>query len=431
MRTNFTAEQLSQPGIADAARAVRSCVHCGMCNATCPTYQVATDERDGPRGRIQLMQAMLEKGGAPSATTVHHIDRCLSCLSCRTTCPSSVDYARLVDQARIHIAETYTRPRDERLFRRFLSIVLPRPGLFRFAMRLAPLAKPLNRLLPAPFRRMAAMAPANVPRVSPVRPGIYKAIGQRRMRVALMRGCVQQVLGPEIDHAAIRLLTRLGAEIVVPAGGGCCGALNHHLGLEASAKRFARANISAWWKLREKGGIDRIVSTASGCGAIVKDYGHLLATDPTASRASTLAPLVSDVAELAEELGYTGHARVPLDVAYHSACSLQHGQRLSGLGERLLKTAGYTLTPVRDAHLCCGSAGHYSLLQPEMSSTLRDAKLTALTAGAPAVIASGNIGCLEHLRAASSTPLVHTIELLDWAAGGPAPARLERIAAAS
>jgi glycolate oxidase iron-sulfur subunit len=298
-------------------------------------------------------------------------------------------------------------------------------------MRLAPLAKPLNRLLPAPFRRMAAMAPAMAPSAKPVKPGIYKAVGQRRMRVALMRGCVQQVLGPEIDHAAIRLLTRLGAEVVVPSSGGCCGALNHHLGLEASAKRFARANIAAWWKLREKGAIDRIVSTASGCGAIVKDYGHLLATDPAAPRAATLAPLVRDIAELAEELGYTGHAREPLDVAYHSACSLQHGQRQAGLGERLLKSAGFTLTPVRDAHLCCGSAGHYSLLQPEMSSTLRDAKLTALTAGAPAVIASGNIGCLEHLRAASATPLVHTIELLDWAAGGPAPARLERIAAAS
>ncbi len=411
--------------MAGAAAAVRACVHCGMCNATCPTFQILADERDGPRGRIQLMQAMLEKGGTPSDAVVRHVDRCLSCLSCRTTCPSSVDYARLVDKARAHIAETYTRPRGERWFRAFLATVLPRPRLFRWAMRAAPLAVPFAWALPAPFRRMATLAPAQAPRGEAPKPGVYPAEGQRKMRVAFHRGCVQRVLDPAIDHAAIRLLTRLGAEVIVTKGGGCCGALNHHLGLEASAKRYARANVSAWWKLHEGEGVDRIVSTASGCGAVLKDYGHLLDRDPGyAFRTKKLAPLVRDVTEVLAELGYRGQAPRPMTVAYHAACSMQHGQRLSGLSERLLTEAGFALVPVRDAHLCCGSAGHYSLLQPEMAGELRGRKVTALTEHAPQAIASGNIGCLEHLRAVSEVPLLHTIELLDWAAGGPKPARL-------
>ena len=425
MRTGFSAEQLADPGLADAASAIRSCVHCGMCNATCPTYQVAADERDGPRGRIQLMQAMLEKGGTPSETAVRHVDRCLTCLSCRTTCPSSVDYSRLVDEARIHIAENYRRPAGERWFRWFLSVVLPRPGLFKLAMRAAPLAKPFERLLPAPFRRMAAMAPAKAPEGVSPRPGVYPAQGARKMRVALVRGCVQRVLAPEIDQAAIRLLNRLGAEVVIAPGSGCCGALNHHLGLEASAKRYAKANVAAWSKVLENGGLDRIVSTASGCGSLVKDYGHLLAHDAGwVFRTRKLSPLVRDITELVEELGYAGRAPEKLTIAYHSACSLQHGQRLPGLGERLLAAAGFALAPVKDSHLCCGSAGHYSLLQPEMSGELRRRKIAALTAREPQVIASGNIGCLEHLRAEAAIPLVHTVELLDWAAGGERPARL-------
>jgi len=428
MRTNFSESQLARPGMAAAAHAVRACVHCGMCNATCPTFQLVADERDGPRGRIQLMQAMLEKGGAPSDVTVRHVDRCLSCLSCRTTCPSSVDYARLVDKARIHIAEHYTRPRDERWFRSFLATVLPRPRLFRWAAKLAPLAGPLGWALPAPFKRMAALAPGHAISGQPPRPGTYPAEGRRKLRVALHRGCVQQVLDPAIDHAAIRLLTRLGAEVVVTRGGGCCGALNHHLGLEASAKRYARANVSAWWKLHEGEGVDRIVSTASGCGAQLKDYANLLDRDPGyAFRTRKLAPLVRDVTEVVAELGCKGRAPEKLRVAYHAACSMQHGQRLSGLSERLLTEAGFALVPVRDAHLCCGSAGHYSLLQPEMSGELRTRKIAALAEHEPQLIVSGNIGCLEHLRAVAGVPMFHTIELLDWAAGGPKPERLSAL----
>ncbi len=425
MRTAFTATQLEDPGLAEAAAVVRGCVHCGLCNATCPTYQVLGDERDGPRGRIQLMQAMLEADAAPSETVVRHVDRCLSCLSCRTTCPSSVDYARLVDRARVHIAGTYRRPAAERWFRSFLAAVLPRPGLFRWAIKAAPLAGPLGRFLPAPFRRMAALAPSTPPDGEAPAPGIYPAEGTRRMRVALLRGCVQRVLAPEIDRAAIRLLNRLGAEVVVPAGSGCCGALNQHMGLEASAKRFAKANVAAWSKVLEEGGLDRIAVTASGCGTLVKDYAHLLGHDAGwVFRARKLAPLTRDICELVEELGYAGSAPEPLDVACHAACSLQHGQRLTGLGERLLAGAGFRLTPVAEGHLCCGSAGHYSLLQPEMAGELKARKVAALTGGAPQVIASGNIGCLEHLRSGTATPLVHTVELLDWAAGGERPARL-------
>ncbi len=428
MRTAFTAAQLEDPGLAEAAAAVRGCVHCGLCNATCPTYQVLGDERDGPRGRIQLMQRMLEANATPSATVVRHVDRCLSCLSCRTTCPSSVDYLRLVDEARAHIAQTYRRPASERWFRTFLAAVLPRPALFRLAMKAAPLARPLGRLLPAPFRRMAALAPTSPPDGEAPEPGVYPAHGERRMRVALLRGCVQRVLAPEIDRAAIRLLNRLGAEVVVPAGSGCCGALNHHMGLEASARRAAKANIAAWSKGLENGGLDRSVGTASGCGTLVEDYAHLLGPEPGwVFRAGKLGPLARDICELAEELGYRGQAPEPVAVAYHAACSLQHGQRLPGLGERLLAAAGFALAPVSDPHLCCGSAGHYSLLQPEMAGELRSRKLAALTGGGPAVIASGNIGCLEHLRAGTDVPLVHTVELLDWAAGGERPARLRAL----
>lgn len=425
MRTAFTPEQLKDAGTADAARAIRACVHCGMCNATCPTYQVTGDERDGPRGRIQIMQQMLEQGGTPSDVAVHHVDRCLSCLACRTTCPSSVDYARLVDRSREHIAQHYVRPRDERWFRAFLARVLPYPGRFRLAMRMAPLSRLLGRFLPEPFRRTAGLAPQTPPDGAEPAPGIYPAEGVRRMRVAMLRGCVQRVLTPEIDRAAIRLLNRLGAEVVVPASSGCCGALNHHLGHEASARRFARANILAWWKVHESGGVDRIVVTASGCGAQVKDYDHLLRADSGfVFRTKKLIPLVRDVTELVEELGYRGQAPEPVVVAYQSACSLQHGQRRAGLGERVLAAAGFTLAPVGESHLCCGSAGHYSLLQSEMSETLRARKIAHLAAGDPAVIASGNMGCMEHLRRATDTPIVHTVELLDWASGGPKPARL-------
>lgn len=422
MRTAFTPEQLQRPGLAEAARAVRSCVHCGMCNATCPTYAVVSDERDGPRGRIQIMQAMLEKGGAPSEIAVRHVDRCLSCLSCRATCPSGVDYARLVDQARIHIAQNYTRPRGERWFRSFLAAVLPYPGRMRWAMRLAPLSKTFARFLPDSFRAMAALAPASLPDGEEVKPGVYPATGSRKMRVALVRGCVQGVLAPEIDRAAIRLLARLGAEIVVAPGSGCCGALNHHLGLEASARRFARANIAAWWKAHESGSIDRIVSTASGCGAQVKDYDHLVGGEAGWSfRTRKLVPMVRDITELLDELGYSGIAPEKLTIAYQSPCSLQHGQRILGLGERLLASAGFVLVPVRDPHMCCGSAGHYSLLQPEMAGELRARKIATLTEHSPDIIASGNIGCLDHLRRGTGTPLAHTVQLLDWAAGGEKP----------
>jgi glycolate oxidase iron-sulfur subunit len=429
VRTDFSEAQLKDPGIADAASAIRACVHCGMCNATCPTYLITGDERDGPRGRIQIMQAMLEKGGTPSDVAVRHVDRCLSCLSCRTTCPSSVDYMRLVDKARAHIAESYTRPRDERWFRSFLARVLPYPGRFKLAMRLAPLSKMLGRALPEIFRRTASMSPATPPDGEAPAPGIYPAEGVRKMRVAMLRGCVQRVLTPEIDRAAIRLLNRLGAEVVVSAGSGCCGALNHHLGFEPSARRFARSNISAWWKVHETGGVDRIVVTASGCGSQVKDYGHLLSRDVGyVFRTRKLVPMVRDIIELVEELGYAGQTPEALRVAVQTACSLQHGQGIKGLGERMLGGAGFTLTPVADAHICCGSAGHYSLLQPEMAGTLRSAKLANLSAGAPQVIASGNMGCMEHLRREAATPIVHTVELLDWASGGPKPKRLETFA---
>ncbi len=416
MRTRFAPERLAEPSIADAERQLRACVHCGMCNAVCPTYRLIGDEADGPRGRIRLMQDMLERGGPPAKSEVRHIDRCLSCLACRTTCPSSVDYRRLVDAAREHIAAHHRRPFGERQFRALLAWLLPRPWAFGAALRLAPLAKPLRRWLPERLRALAETAPAvRSPARSP-RPGVYPARGERRMRVALLRGCVQRSLAPEIDQAAVRLLTRLGAEVIVARGSGCCGAISHHLGLTQSARDYARRNVAAWG-----GTIDRVVVTASGCGAAVRDYAHLLAGDGGAARVSERT---RDIAELAAELGYAGRAPEPLRVAYHAACSLTHGQRIGDVAERLLGEAGFALAPAKDADQCCGSAGTYSLLQPEIAGALRVAKIAALTAKRPQAIASGNIGCLEHLRGAAGVPMVHTVELLDWAAGGPKPWRL-------
>jgi len=401
-------------------------VHCGFCTATCPTYQVLGDELDSPRGRIYLIKDMLEKDRPADAKTVKHIDRCLSCLACMTTCPSGVHYMHLVDHARAHIERTYRRPFTERMLRNVLALVLPYPGRFRVALLLAKIGRPFRRVVPdARLRAMLEMAPKTIPPVSRNDdPQVFPAEGERRMRVALMTGCAQRALNTDINDATIRLLTRLGCDVVVAAGMGCCGALVHHMGREAESHAAAAKNIRAWMGEDRGQGLDAIVINTSGCGTTVKDYGHMFRNDPLAGDAARVSGLAVDVTELLARLDLPKGAGKGLRVAYHSACSLQHGQKVTQAPKTLLKQAGFEVVEPADAHLCCGSAGTYNLMQPEISAQLKARKVRTLEAKAPDVIAAGNIGCMMQIGGASDVPVVHTAQLLDWATGGPMPPSL-------
>lgn len=430
MRTDFTAEQLADPDTAESEKALRTCTHCGFCTATCPTYLLLGDELDSPRGRIYLIKDMLAGACKLTGDTVKHIDRCLSCLGCMTTCPSGVNYMHLVDHARRWIEQHYRRPWSERILRSLLGAVLPRPWLFRVALRGAPLARPVARFLPGPLAALLALAPRSVPPASPMdAPQIFPAEGARRMRVALLRGCVQRVLAPQINDATVRLLTRHGCDVVAVNGSGCCGALIHHLGREADALSFARANIDVWECERLTSGLDAIVINASGCGTAVKDYGFMLREDPLyAEKAALVSSLARDVTEVVARLGVNKRPDTSLTnyqrVAYHSACSMQHGQRLHAEPKALLVAAGFEPLEVPEGHLCCGSAGTYNILQPELAAALRERKLVNIASIRPDIVATGNIGCIVQLASSSSVPVVHTIELLDWATGGPPPKTL-------
>lgn len=423
MQTNFTQDQLADPGLARANEILRACVHCGFCTATCPSYQVLGDELDSPRGRIYLIKEMLETGRPADAETVRHIDRCLSCLACMTTCPSGVHYMHLIDHARAHVEKTYRRPFVDRMLRFALAKIVPYPGRFRLAMRGARLARPFARLLPdARLRAMVAMAPPALPRPSQSdRPQVFAAIGERRHRVALQIGCAQRALDPDINDATIRLLRRLGCEVVIPKNLGCCGALSHHMGRESESHALAARNIRAYLAA---GPLDAVIINTSGCGTTVKDYGHMLRTDPLAAQAAEVAGLALDISEFLQQIGLPEGAPKGLRVAYHAACSLQHGQQVKTAPKDLLKRAGFEVVEPADSHLCCGSAGTYNLLQPEISAELKARKVASLEARRPQVIAAGNIGCMIQIGSGTGVPVVHTVELLDWATGGPKPRAL-------
>lgn len=410
MKTNFSAAQLENPRLKEADGILRFCVHCGFCTATCPTYVLTGDERDSPRGRIYMIQEMLEKGGTPPPETVHHVDRCLSCLACMTTCPSGVHYAHLVDQARVYIETHHKRPLYDRVLRGLLANILARPDRMRSALRLANIARPFAKLFSPQLQAMLALAPAKLP-VAQNFTGEHKA-AQKKMRVALLTGCAQSVLDPEINAATIRLLTRLGVEVVVPEGAGCCGSLAHHLGREDEAARMAKANVKAW----QDAGVDHVIINTSGCGTTVKDYAHAIGE----TRLSVL-----DVSELLIRLDLPALPPRSIKVAYHSACSLQHGQKLKTEPQALLTRAGFTLTPIAESHMCCGSAGTYNILQPEMASQLGARKRGNIMRGRPDVIAAGNIGCLTQIALGLKVPVLHSIELLDWAYGGPKPSKIK------
>ncbi|MDA0223466.1 MAG: glycolate oxidase subunit GlcF [Rhodobacterales bacterium] len=421
MQTNFTPEQLRDPGIQRANDILRSCVHCGFCTATCPTYQVLGDELDSPRGRIYLIKDMLEQGRAADAQTVKHVDRCLSCLACMSTCPSGVHYMHLVDLAREHIENTYQRPLGDRALRWVLAQILPYPYRFRLAILGAWIARPFKGLLPAKLRALVEFAPKSLPPVSRNDDAqVFAAIGPRRKRVALMTGCAQKALNTDINDATIRILRRHGCEVVVAKGAGCCGALTHHMGKTSESHRTAAKNINAWMAEIDGEGLDAIVINTSGCGTTVKDYGHMFRNEPLAAEAAKIAALARDISEVLIDLDLPkGNGN--LRVAYHAACSLQHGQQIKTHPKTLLKQAGFQVVEPQDAHLCCGSAGTYNLLQPEISGQLKARKVDTLIATSPQVIAAGNIGCMMQIGDAVGVPVVHTVELLDWATGGPKP----------
>lgn len=430
MQTNFSAGQLADPEIRESDRIFRSCVHCGLCTATCPTYVLLGDELDSPRGRIYLIKDMLENDKPANARIAKHIDRCLSCLSCMTTCPADVHYMHLVDYARVRIEETYRRPWRERLLRSMLATVLPRPGLFRLALIAARASRPIQGLLPGRLERMLGLAPRDLPGSASAvdRVQVIPAKGVRRMRVALLNGCVQRVLAPEINEATVRLLSRLGCEVVVAKGAGCCGALTHHLGRKGPALVSVKRNIAAWHREIEGDGLDAIVSNASGCGTMLKDYGFILRNEPAwAERAERISNLASDVSETLSTLGLeSARSAPPLKVAHHSACSLQHGQRIREQPVALLSAAGYSVHEVPEGHLCCGSAGSYNLLEHEIADRLLARKVANIESVAPDVVVAGNIGCIVQIAAGTRIPVVHTVELLDWASGGPVPKALAR-----
>ena len=423
MQTTFTPEQLKDPAIERSNQILRSCVHCGFCTATCPTYQVLGDELDSPRGRIYLIKDMLENERVPDEKTVKHIDRCLSCLACMTTCPSGVHYMHLVDHAREYIENNYKRPLSDRALRWILAKILPYPGRFRLALLGAKIGRPFAFLMPdARLKAMLEMAPKTIPPVSRNDdPQTFQAEGAKKLRVVLMTGCAQKALNTDINDATIRLLRRLGAEVVIPEGQGCCGALTHHMGKSDESHATAARNIEAWHAEMESGGLDAIVINTSGCGTTVKDYAHMFRNSHLAEKAKAVSAIAKDVSEVLMGLDIEAKAAEPLTVAYHAACSLQHGQQIKTYPKDLLKAAGFTVVEPADPHLCCGSAGTYNLMQPEISGQLKDRKVKTLEAKNPDVIAAGNIGCMMQIGSATQTPIVHTVELLDWATGGPKP----------
>ena len=429
MRTEFTPEQLVDPATRRSNEILRSCVHCGFCTATCPTYQVLGDELDSPRGRIYLIKDMLETGRPADEKTVKHVDRCLSCLACMTTCPSGVHYMHLVDHAREYIEKTYTRPVFERILRWLLAKILPYPRRFRIALLLAKVGQPFVKLISDPrLKAMFEMVPKVIPPVSRNDDAqVFPAMGKRKMRVALMTGCAQRALNTDINDATIRLLRRLGCDVVIARGQGCCGALTHHMGKTAESHNTARKNINAWITEMNGEGLDAVVINTSGCGTTIKDYRHMFRCGPLSDDAIRVSAIAMDVSEVLMKLDMPEGSDQGLRVAYHAACSLQHGQQIKTYPKVLLERVGYEVIEPLDSHLCCGSAGTYNLMQPEISGQLKERKVRTLEARQPDVISAGNIGCMMQIGSGTEVPIVHTVELLDWATGGPKPVAMLRV----
>ncbi|MGF6769984.1 glycolate oxidase iron-sulfur subunit [Paraburkholderia sp. GAS199] len=436
MRTNLSAEALADPAVALSNDIIRTCVHCGICLSHCPTYQVRHDENDSPRGRIILIRNMLEENRAPDEKTVKHLDRCLTCLACEAICPSGVQYSKLIAHGREHIEQTYRRPLIQRVMRAMLTVLLPNPRLFRIGLLFGMLARPLRAFLKGPLGAMLQVTPTRFRLSSGDTSGrqVFPAQGKRRARVCLLSGCVQKVLEPSINEATIRLLQRHGVEVVIARGSGCCGAVAEHMGLPDKSLPFVKANIEAWLAEQEQpGGLDAIIINASGCGTSVKAYAHALRDDVEwQDKAARVSALAKDITEFMTTLGLqtpqTPPASQPLRVAYHAACSMQHGQHIVKQPIELLQRAGFEVVQPADSFMCCGSAGVYNILQPELASELKARKIHNIRATRADVAASGNIGCMTQLADEAGMPFVHTVELLDWATGGPIPSAMREAA---
>jgi len=432
MQTNFTEQQLSDPAVAGSEKILRACVHCGFCTATCPTYLTLGDELDSPRGRIYLIKDMLENNRPADAKTVKHIDRCLSCLACMTTCPSGVNYMHLVDHARAYIEKTYKRPLIDRMYRAVLTAVLPYPSRFKFALQAARLAKPFAGIVSKipggkPMGAMLKLAPNSLPPIPKILSNELHTTPHKKVgRVAMLSGCAQKVLDPKINQATIELLNNFGVEVATPKAEGCCGALVHHMGKEEAAMQAAKQNIDAWLKVKEQGGLDAIIITTSGCGTTVKDYGHMLKeVKAYAKKAEEIASLAMDITEYLATLDLPKITNEePIRVAYHSACSMQHGQKIINQPKQLLANAGFKVVDIPEGHLCCGSAGTYNILQPEISEQLKQRKISNIEKMKPQIIAAGNIGCITQIASGTNVPIIHTVQLLNWVYGGEKPSAL-------
>ena len=432
MQTNFSIAQLADPNVSDAESILRKCVHCGFCTATCPTYVTLGNELDSPRGRIYLIKDMLENDRPADEEITTHIDRCLSCLSCMTTCPSGVHYMHLVDHARANIEKTDKRPIINRTSRAMLAYILPDPGRFRLALHLAKLGRPFAFLfdLVSPLKPLGAMlrlASSPAKAVAEVEPGTFAAQQEKRGRVALLTGCAQPVLDTDINKSTIELLTRLGVEVVLPRDAGCCGSLVHHMGKEEQALDSARNMVDVWNREIENGGLDAIIITTSGCGTTIKDYGYMLRHDENyRERAERVAALAKDVTEYLSDIDLPEPSNPrDLKIAYHAACSLRHGQKITSFPKELLKQSGYQVVEPLESHLCCGSAGTYNILQPDIAARLKERKVNNLENTAPDAISAGNIGCITQIGSGTDIPIVHTVKLLDWAHGGKKPRELQ------
>ena len=428
METHFSKEQLKNKDNKSSEKILRKCVHCGFCNATCPTYQLLGDELDGPRGRIYLIKDMLENKKPANEKIVKHIDRCLSCYSCMTTCPSGVNYMHLIDHGRSHIEKTYKRPFNERFIRDFLSKVLPNPIYFRIIGSLTLLIKPLSR-------EMIRFMPIKFPKKNLPKMKVYPAAKRKKpiARVALLTGCVQKVISPQINEATIRLLNRHGIEVVVSKGINCCGSLNHHLGKSELAKETFKKNILIWHDEYLNKGLDAIISNTSGCGTTLKDYGFIFRDDDDLKKkAKKISELTKDISEYLDDnvkLNFISNKENNkiYKIAYHSACSMQHGQKIHDIPKQLIKKTGNKVFDIPDGHLCCGSAGTYNLLQNDIAKKLLKNKILNIKKTKPEFISTGNIGCITQIASGTDIPIVHTVEIIDWYTGGPKPATLRKL----
>ena len=435
MQTNFKKDQLSDPEIQNSEKIFRKCVHCGMCNATCPTYQILGDELDGPRGRIYLIKDMLENNKPANDKIVKHIDRCLSCYACVTTCPSGVDYMHLIDHGRNHIERTYKRPFFERLIRNMLAYILPKPNFFKLLAKFTWLTKPLHLLLPKKLKHMVSFMPKEFPKSEYPENVIFKPSKKSISKVALLTGCVQKAISPNINDASINVLLRHGIEVHVLSEIKCCGSLTHHMGKEDISHQYFIQNINAWYELYEREKIDAILVNTSGCGTTLKDYGFIFKNHPDKTlrkKAKQISELALDITEYLEEsikLDFTNSKNInkKYNIAYHSACSMQHGQKVHDQPFQLLKKTGNNILEIPDGHLCCGSAGTYNLMQEELATELQTRKCENIKKVNPDIIAAGNIGCITQISNGINIPIVHTIELIDWFTGGKKPSGLNNL----